>query len=38
MVEFDFYLEAWKYCIANFVEPDRIQRRDWKTWTVNLYE
>lgn len=35
MKEFYFYLDAWKYCVDNCVEHDRIQRRDWKTWIVN---
>jgi|694.fasta_scaffold49426_2 hypothetical protein len=35
MREFHFYLDAWQYCVANLVEYDRIQRKDWKTWIVN---
>lgn len=35
MKEFHFYLDAWKFCIENMIEFDRIQRKDWKTWAVN---
>lgn len=34
MNEFYFYLDAWKYCVANSVGCDRIERKDWKTWIV----
>lgn len=35
MKHFDYYLEAWVYCVHALIEPNRIQRLNWKTWTVN---
>lgn len=35
MREFTFYLDAWKFCVDNMIEADRIHRKDWKTWAVN---
>jgi len=38
MIEFYYYLDAWKYCVANFLGYDKIMRKDWKTWIVKKDE
>jgi len=35
MREFPFYLEAWCFCRQLNIDPERISRKDWKTWVVN---
>jgi hypothetical protein len=34
MKEFGFYLDAWCYCNQHKIDPAKIKRRDWATWTV----
>ena len=36
MREFEFYLNAWVFCFRNQVPIDRITRKSWKTWEVEL--
>lgn len=36
MREFFFYLDAWKFCFDNDLPLNLIQRKDWKTWSVNF--
>jgi hypothetical protein len=31
---FDFYLDAWNYCIAHKINVKRIVRLDWDSWGV----
>ena len=35
MVEFAFFLDAWRYCRDHSIPATAIQRRDWKTWIVS---
>lgn len=32
--EFQFYLDAWKYCSDNKIALDKIVKKDFKTWIV----
>ena len=34
MLEFAFYLNAWKYCIDHGIPLNKIRRQDWKTWVI----
>jgi len=36
MREFSYFLEAWKFCIQNKIPTTTIQRKSWKSWTVNI--
>lgn len=36
MREFQFYLDAWKFCVENKISLEKIIKRDFKTWIVNL--
>ena len=31
---FNFYLDAWNYCVKHNIDIKRIFRYDWKTWEV----
>ena len=35
MVEFAFFLDAWRYCMDHKLPATSIQRKDWKTWIVS---
>lgn len=35
VVEFAFYLEAWKYCKDNGIELNKIQKKDFRTWLIS---
>jgi len=37
MREFEFYLDAWLFCYKNQVPTNRISRKSWKTWGVELW-
>lgn len=33
---FHFYLDAWKFCKDNSIDPTKIKRNDWATWIVEF--
>jgi hypothetical protein len=35
MLEFAFFLDAWRYCMDHKIPTGSIQRKDWKTWIVS---
>lgn len=34
-MEFEFYLDAWKYCYKSNIPLSRISRKTWKIWFVD---
>jgi|LakMenE18May11ns_1017448.scaffolds.fasta_scaffold9924463_9 hypothetical protein len=36
MREFSFYLEAWKFCHFNNIPVNRIKRKEWDIWMVDV--
>lgn len=36
MREFNFYLEAWKFCYMNSIPVSKIQKKGWSTWVVEF--
>lgn len=36
MREFNFYLDAWKFCYLNDIPYNLIKRRDWASWIVEF--
>jgi hypothetical protein len=36
MREFNFYLDAWKFCYLNNISYSCIRRKDWASWTVEF--
>ena len=34
MREFNFYLEAWKFCYLNNIPLNKIQKKSWSSWIV----
>lgn len=34
--EFSFYLDAWLYCIKNSISLDKILRKNWDVWKVEV--
>lgn len=36
MREFQFYLDAWKFCVDNKIVLSKIVKKDFKTWIVNV--
>ena len=36
MKEFEFFLEAYQYCQVNNIPKEKIIRKSWKIWTVEI--
>jgi hypothetical protein len=36
MREFQFYLDAWKFCVENELPLKNILKKDFKTWIVEF--
>jgi hypothetical protein len=36
MREFNFYLDAWKFCYLNNIPSENIKRKTWESWTVTF--
>lgn len=36
MREFNFYLEAWKFCYLNKIPVNQIRKKAWSCWTVEF--
>ncbi len=36
MREFQFYLDAWKFCVDNRIKLENIIKKDFKTWIVKF--
>jgi hypothetical protein len=36
MKEFEFYLDAYKFCLKYEIPKEFIMRKNWKTWTVEI--
>ena len=36
MREFQFYLDAWKFCVDNKIPMNKILKKDFKTWIVEF--
>jgi hypothetical protein len=34
MREFQFYLDAWKFCVENQISLQKIVKKDFKTWII----
>lgn len=34
--EFSFYLDAWLYCIKNSISLEKILRKNWDVWKVEV--
>ena len=34
MIQFSFYLDAWRYCQEHRTSAKKIVRVDWDTWAV----
>ena len=36
MKEFEFFLEAWRFCEMNNIPKENIIRKNWKIWIVEI--
>lgn len=38
MLEFKFFLDAWKYCRDHDIPLTKIRRQNWETWVVITHD
>ncbi len=38
MLEFKFFLDAWKYCRDHNIPLTKIRRQNWETWVVITHD